>query len=94
MEAVEFDKSTPTTPCFSETSLFANEVHLLALPLIIFLLHANPPRSSTMMFGRQIIFAAAALLTLSEAQPPSDSVTVGQEICSFGYVMDEYCIVS
>lgn len=27
-------------------------------------------------------------------QPKDENVTVGQQICTAGYIMDEYCIVS
>jgi len=29
-----------------------------------------------------------------QAQQPDDDVVIGQQICTAGYVMDEYCIVS
>ena len=45
------------------------------------------------MFTRQFL-VASSLFVLAQGQPPSDSITVGQEICTHGYVMDEYCIVS
>lgn len=48
-------------------------------------------------FSRPFMATAALLiLGISETvngQPPSEGVSVGDEICTYGYVMDEFCIV-
>ena len=48
-------------------------------------------------FSSSRTLAAAALVLVGASvhgQQPNDVVSVGQQICTAGYIMDEYCIVS
>ena len=47
-----------------------------------------------MLNTRQVFAFLAASVGFAVGQQPTDDVAVGQEICTYGYIMDEYCIVS
>lgn len=47
-----------------------------------------------MINARQLLAFFAVSVSFAVGQQPTDDVAVGQEICTYGYIMDEYCIVS
>ena len=48
-----------------------------------------------MAFRIGILLAALQQIVIAQGQTlPRDSPSIGEQICTFGYIMDEFCIVS
>ena len=41
-----------------------------------------------------VALAASLLAVVVHGKQTSDNVTIGEQICTYGYIMDEYCVVS